>query len=344
VVLRTRTGTREVAAPTDQDFWVVRADGPGTRTVTWEPKSGHWTAVLMNADGSPAVSADVKVGVKADFLLPLALILGGVGLALALVAVALILGAALGGRGAGPDEGEGAATKAPVAVSAGASAEPVAVSAVLDPQLSRWQWLVKWFLAIPHFFVLLFLWAAFFLLTIVAGFAILFTGRYPRGVFDFNVGVLRWSWRVSYYATSGGLGTDRYPPFQLADDPDYPARLDVAYPGELSRGLVLVKWWLLAIPHYIVLAVLLGGGATGWDRGTTGRPGLISVLVVIAAVALLFRNRYPRGLFDLVIGLNRWVYRVLAYASLMTDRYPPFRLDQGGEEPAVVGRSDTVTT
>lgn len=339
VVLRTRSGTLEVDAPTNEDIWIKQASGPGRRTVTWEPTSGHWTAVLMNADGSPGVSADVKVGVEADFLLPLGLILGGIGLALGVLAVVMIVAAARGGRG-GPEAEAGAAPPVPIEP----GREPVTLFATIDPQLSRWQWLVKWFLAIPHFFVLLFLWAAFFLLTVVAGFAILFTGRYPRGIFDFNVGVMRWSWRVNYYATSGGLGTDRYPPFTLHDVADYPARLDVAYPGELSRGLVLVKWWLLAIPHYIVLGVLLGGGRAGRDDGWNGSwPGLITILVVIAAITLLFRKRYPRGLFDLIVGLNRWVYRVVVYAALMTDRYPPFRLDQGGKEPAVPTRSAAST-
>jgi hypothetical protein len=202
-------------------------------------------------------------------------------------------------------------------------------------------WLVKWFLAIPHFVLLAFLWIAFAVLTLFAGVAILFTGRYPRGIFDFNVGVMRWSWRVLFYAASGGLGTDRYPPFTLDEQPDYPATLDVAYPAQLSRGLVLVKWWLLAIPHYIVLAFLMGGGiGWWWDTGRGGDAvtwsgGLLGVLVLIAAVILLFTSRYPEPLFDLIIGLNRWGFRVFAYAALMTDEYPPFRLDQGGREPEV---------
>lgn len=218
---------------------------------------------------------------------------------------------------------------------------PVRVDARLDAGLSRWLWLVKWILVIPHYVVLFFLWLAFGLLSIVAFFAILFTGRYPRGIFDFNLGVLRWSWRVSYYAYSA-LGTDRYPPFTLAEVPDYPARLDVPYPERLSRGLVLVKWWLLALPHLIIVGILVGGGtwAASWadsdDFNWRASGGLIDVLVLIAAIALAFTGQYPRGLYDMILGLDRWVLRVAAYVTLMTDAYPPFRLDLGGSDPATM--------
>lgn len=214
---------------------------------------------------------------------------------------------------------------------------PVHVDAVDEPAVSRWLWLVKWLLAIPHYIVLAFLWAAFVVLSGVALVAIVVTGRYPRAIFDFNVGVLRWWWRVTYYSY-GALATDRYPPFSLEEDPTYPAHLEVDYPEHLSRGLALVKWWLLAIPHYIVVSILVGGGATvawqtGDDAGWVLGGGLVGLLAIVAAVVVAVTGAYPRPLYDLLLGLNRWVLRVAAYAGLMTDEYPPFRLDQGPHEP-----------
>ena len=175
---------------------------------------------------------------------------------------------------------------------------PVVVEGELDSSLSRWLWLVKWVLTIPHIIVLFFLWIAFVIVTVIAFFAILFTGRYPRGMFDFNVGVLRWTWRVGFYSYSA-LGTDRYPPSSLKTE-DYPANLEIEYPSQLSRGRVLIKSWLLAFPQLLIVTVL---------------GDLLGLLVFFAAIVLLFRGRYPGDLFELSMGINRWTLRALPQNS-----------------------------
>jgi len=135
---------------------------------------------------------------------------------------------------------------------------------------------------------------------------LVFRGKYPRWWYDFNVELLRFHNRVGVYVA---LMDDRYP----STDEDQSVRLDVPYPdvARLNRGLPLVKW-LLAIPHYIVLAFLTLGAL---------------VAVVIAWFAVLFTGRFPRGLFNYLVGVGRWSNRVTAYAFiLVTDDYPPFSL------------------
>ena len=340
-------GSASATPPANETFWAVSASGPGTQTIEWKLEEGDWAAVLMNADGSAGVAADAFLGAKSGFVLPLGigLLAGGAG-ALLLGVLLVVLGARGWGQKEPPPEGGvPAAAAAPLPVAAGVPSEgaepayPVQLEGRLDEPLSRWLWLVKWLLAIPHYIILFFLWIAFAVLTVVAGFAILFTARYPRGLFEFNVGVLRWSWRVAFY-TYSALGTDRYPPFSLGPEPEYPATLEIPYPERLSRGLVLVKWWLLAIPQYLVISVFGGGWPfggwwwaswggdweqwNGWHFAWGG--GLIGVLVLITAFSLLFRGRYLEGVFGFLVGMNRWIYRVWAYAALMRDEYPPFRL------------------
>jgi hypothetical protein len=349
-----RAGDAPTAPPGEQDFWATSASGEGEQTLTWNPESGDWSAVVMNADASPGIAADLSVGAEANFLIWLAiglLVAGGI----------LLLGGAglifLGARHAGAPA---TAVAAPGAVAAGAAATPeaaavatavapavypVAVAGELQPDVSRWLWLVKWLLAIPHYIVLALLWIAFSILTLVAAVAILFTERFPRGIFDFNVGVLRWTWRVWFYSYWAN-GTDRYPPFTLGEAPDYPARLEVVYPERLNRWLPLVKW-LLAIPHLILVGLFVGGWGwgVGEDWGGWGFAGLVGILVLIACVILLFTGRYPPTLFDFALGLDRWAFRVGAYVGLMTDRYPPFRLDMGPHEPKPIetaGDADTM--
>ena len=299
--------------PADQSFWAAYAVGVDRQTLTWEAADGEWAVVVMNADGSRMVDVDASGGIKTGLLLPIGLALAGVGLVLGVIAIVLIVFAVRGQLTPAPAVGTPEAS----------TGYPVRVTGQLEPGLHRALWLVKWILVIPHVLVLAFLWIAFCFLTVFAWFAILFTGRYPRGVFEFNVGVMRWTWRVTFYAFT--FMTDRYPPFSLESDPTYPADVLVDYPARLSRGLVLVKSWLLALPHLVIVGLMTGGFGSGG--------ALAFVLALIAAVLLAFTSTYPVGLFDLIIGMERWHYRVLAYVGLMTDEYPPFRLDMGGSDP-----------
>jgi hypothetical protein len=236
ITYRTVPGDAPLAAPAEQTFWAASAQGVGTQTLTWDLEKGEWTVVIMNGDATPGMMVEASAGAKTGLLIPVAvgLLLGG----LILATVAAVLLVVVTRR-----SGEGTPM---TATARGFGPYPVRLEGRFDPDLSRWQWLVKWLMAIPHYVILFFLWLAFALLTLLAWFAILFTGRYPRSIFEFNVGVMRWTWRVSYYSYSA-LATDQYPPFTLAET-NYPASLDVAYPERLSRGLALVKWWLLAIP------------------------------------------------------------------------------------------------
>ena len=331
-------GTERPAPPATKRFWAASATGAGTQTLNWSVHNGPWAVVAMNADGSPHVATAVSFGADVRHLgwISAGLIAGG-GALLAMGALLVVTGTRRRQH-----RGDAPAAAGDEPAPATPTVYPAAVEAKLDEPLSRWLWLVKWLLAIPHVIVLSVLWVGSAILLPVTWVAVLATGRYPRWIFDYQLGVLRWSWRVTYYGY-GTLGTDRYPPFSLGAEPDYPTTLHIAYPERVSRGTALVRW-VLAIPHFLIVGIVAGGGAFwlgDWSAWPTTVPwsGLIALLTVIAGVVLLVQGRYPRGLYDLVVGLNRWVVRVAAYAMLMTDEYPPFRLDTGGDEPAAASPS-----
>lgn len=172
--------------------------------------------------------------------------------------------------------------------------------------LSRLLIFVKWLLAIPHFLIVYVLGAIAYICTFIAFFTILFTEKYPRGLFDFVVNTQRWNANVGAYY---GLLRDEYPPFSW-DPGQYPVTYEVDYPERLNRFLPFIKW-LLAIPHFIALIVL-------WVIAT--------VIYIIAFFAILFTGSFPRGMFDFIVGMTRWSYRVNAYLYLLTDAYPPFSM------------------
>jgi Domain of unknown function (DUF4389) len=182
---------------------------------------------------------------------------------------------------------------------------PARVEIAYPSELNRWLPLVKWLLAIPHYIALVCLGIAALFVLLFAFFAVLFTGRWPRGAFDFVVGVYRWAYRVAAYVH---LMTDPYPPFTLDDDPGYPVRLNIDYPERIANWRPLVQW-LLAIPYLFVAAVFY------WLTG---------VLTIAAFFCVLFTKRIPRGLFELMMPGLRWNLRGNAYYYFTTDRYPPF--------------------
>jgi hypothetical protein len=345
------TGTTAPAPPAEQTFWTESASGTGTQEITADLRTGSWAVVVMNADGSPSGAVDLQAGLRSNLFAPIGMTLFLAAALFVLVGVPLVLAGAVGlGRGLDPsrpdlrhqdrmldgqrhrtDTGDPARDLLPY---------PARLTGYLQPGLSRWLWLVKWFLAIPHAVVLGLLWVACGVCTVAAAFVILFTGRYPAPLFPFVVGVFRWTWRVQFYASA--LGTDWYPPFTLAHVHGYPVDFQVPYPRRLHRGLVLVKWWLLALPHLLIVAGLTG--AWSWTMATwagvgpgelvrSSGPSVLGLLALVAGFALLFTGRYPTPLFDLVMGIRRWSYRVLTYVFLLRDEYPPFRLDQGPDEP-----------
>jgi hypothetical protein len=191
-------------------------------------------------------------------------------------------------------------------VSAAETTYPLTFDVEYPERLSRWLIFVKWLLAIPHWIILYALGAVAGIMTVVAWFAILFTGRYPKGLFGFVVGVYRWNYNVLAYTM---LLRDDYPPFSLSAS-RYPLTYDVEHPERLSRWLIFVKW-LLIIPHIIVLYVVYL---------------VYAITLLIAWFAILFTARYPEGLFKFAVGVLRWIARINAYVGLMRDDYPPFSL------------------
>jgi hypothetical protein len=165
--------------------------------------------------------------------------------------------------------------------------------------------LVKWLLLLPHYIVLVFLGIGAFVAIVIAWFAVVFTRRYPRGLFDFVLGVQQWAWRVQAYLY---LMADAYPPFTLGADPSYPAHYDVTYPEEIDRWRPVVQW-LLIIPYAIVARILgyLGG-----------------ILVLFAFFTILFTKRFPEGMFKIVLVTLRWNARTFLYGTFMVTRYPPW--------------------
>jgi len=205
----------------------------------------------------------------------------------------------------GPTGAEPPPPPPPPPVAAAASDYPVHLDIDHQDDYSRFMPLIKWLLAVPHYLALIVLGIGAFFVVIISFFAVLFTGRYPQGMFDYVVGVHRWALRVVAYTD---LMVDPYPPFTLDDDPSYPVRFDIEYPEFVNRWRPLIHW-LLVIPYAIVAYLVY----------TLGR-----ILVFFAFFTILFARTYPEGMFDIVRISLRWLARASAYENWMVTRYPPF--------------------
>ena len=172
---------------------------------------------------------------------------------------------------------------------------------------------IRTLLLIPHLVILYFFQIVASIIYFIATFAILFTGRYPEGMFKFFVGYTRWMSNAYGYL---GSMYDAYPPFIMDPQEGYPLTLEVDYVAQKSRLLnfpffgLLIKS-LLALPHFIILMFL----------------GLVAYIAIfIAQFAILFTGSFPSGLYNFVVGTGRWWTRVNGYVYGLTDRYPPFSM------------------
>jgi hypothetical protein len=185
---------------------------------------------------------------------------------------------------------------------------PVHLEIERQEEYSRFMPLVKWLLAIPHYIALLVLGIGALFVIIASFFAVLFTGRFPDGMFNYLVGVHRWGLRVIAYTD---LMVDPYPPFTLDDDPNYPVHFDIDYPKHVDRWRPLVHW-LLVIPYAIVAYIIYYLGR---------------IMVFFAFFTILFAKTYPEGMFNIVRVSLRWMARASTYEYWMVTRYPPFEWD-----------------
>ena len=187
---------------------------------------------------------------------------------------------------------------------------PIDLIGEYDERVNRFLWLIKWILLAPHFIILWFLYLPTIVTTPLSWLAVVILGRYPRFLWVYHTGLLRWVWRVGFYGYSAG-NTDQYTPFSFESRDDFPADLEIEFPESSSRLTGFFRW-ILIIPHWIITAILAD---------------IAGILVLFALIIVLFSGRYPEGMFNIIMGMNRWIYRVQAYGWLLVDEYPPFSFD-----------------
>ena len=202
-----------------------------------------------------------------------------------------------------PPEGQPPPPTAP----AGPEPYPVRVNAARQDEYNRFLPLVKWLLAIPHYIAVTVVAIVALFAIVISFFAVLITGRYPRGLWDFVTGTHRWGARIGGYIF---LLTDQYPPFSLKDDPDYPVRVEYDYPETVDRWRVLQ--FILVIPYAIVAGIL---------------SYVMLAVAFIGVFVILFTKNLPDGMYKLILNPLRWQLRSYSYGYWTVTRYPPFEWD-----------------
>ncbi|HEX2126231.1 MAG TPA: DUF4389 domain-containing protein [Thermoleophilaceae bacterium] len=200
----------------------------------------------------------------------------------------------------------------PVAYGGGGSSYPVDFDTQYPTEgIDRWRPIFHGWLLIPHWFALFFVGIGVLFTWIITWWAILITGKYPEGLFNFHAGFYRWTNRFTAYSY---WMVDKYPPFSLGEEPGYPVQTRIEYPpeGKIARWRVFVQG-LMAIPHFVVVYFLIIA---------------MFFVLFVAWFAVVFTRRWPEGLFKFTVGVIRWNTRAGAYGSFwMREEYPPFQLD-----------------
>jgi hypothetical protein len=197
---------------------------------------------------------------------------------------------------------------------------PVQYEADLNPEPNRWTTFFRLLLAIPWFVVAVF-WGIVFVFThLFAWVAIVFTGRYPEWLYEFNSGVVRFGVRTSAWIY---LQTDEWPPFGLGEDPSYPIRVNIAPRAEKQSRLKALFRWILALPVLLVLSY-----GTSYIQMLAG---------LVAWVTIVFRGYMPEGIHNMLTFVNGFHARVFGYLAFLTDDYPPIGLERSNGRPAGEG-------
>jgi hypothetical protein len=196
---------------------------------------------------------------------------------------------------------------------------PIAYEADFNPEPNRWTTFFRLILAIPWLIVAVF-WGLLFLFThFLAWIAVTVLGRYPRWLYDFNAGVVRYTVRLSAWLY---LQTDEWPPFGLSDDPSYPIRVKVAPPAHSQSRLKAFFRLILALP----VAIVVGYGSRA----------VLAGLGIVAWLTIVFRGYLPKGVNEALTFVNGLDARVLGYIAILTDRYPPIGLERATGPVAAV--------